>query len=101
MSFFQNCVEAFRDEPVDVIISVGTSFKIKKLKNIPENIRIFNSVSQLDVLEIADVFVIHGGMNSVSEALVSCTQMVVIPFSSDQPVKARCVENLDVGMEKC
>lgn len=97
VSFFQNCVEAFRDEPVDVIISVGTSFKIKKLKNIPENIRIFNSVSQLDVLEIADVFVTHGGMNSVSEALVSCTPMVVIPFSSDQPVNARCVENLGVG----
>ena len=97
VSFFQNCVEAFRDEPVDVIISVGTSFKIKKLKNIPENIRIFNSVPQLDVLEIADVFVTHGGMNSVSEAFVSCTPMVVIPFSSDQPVNARCVENLGVG----
>lgn len=97
VSFFQNCVEAFRDEQVDVIISVGTKFDINRLKNIPENVHIFNSVPQLDVLEIADVFVTHGGMNSVSEALVSGTPMVVIPFSSDQPVNARCVENLGVG----
>lgn len=60
VSFFQNCIEAFRDED-------------------------------------ADVFVTHGGMNSVSEALVFGTPMVVIPFVSDQPVNARCVEKLGAG----
>jgi UDP:flavonoid glycosyltransferase YjiC (YdhE family) len=46
---------------------------------------------------VADVFVTHGGMNSVSEALVYSTPMVVIPFVSDQPVNARCIEKLGVG----
>lgn len=46
---------------------------------------------------MADVFVTHGGMNSVSEALVYGTPMVVIPFVSDQPVNARCIEKLGVG----
>jgi UDP:flavonoid glycosyltransferase YjiC (YdhE family) len=36
-------------------------------------------------------------MNSVSEALVYGTPMVVIPFVSDQPVNAECVEKLGVG----
>ncbi len=97
VSFFQNCLEAFRDENMDVIISVGEKFDCRKLKNIPSNIQIYNSVPQLEVLKLADVFVTHGGMNSVSEALVYETPMVVIPFSSDQPVNARCVENLGVG----
>lgn len=97
VSFFQSCIEAFRDEKIDVIISVGKEFNTRKLKNIPSNINIYNSVPQLEVLKIADVFVTHGGMNSVSEALVSGTPMVVIPFTSDQPVNARCVENLGVG----
>lgn len=97
--FFQNCVEAFRGENVDVIISVGRSFDIKKLKSMPTNIHIFNSVPQLEVLRIADIFVTHGGMNSVSEALVYGTPMVVIPFTADQPINARCVEKLGVG--KC
>ena len=97
VSFFQNCVDAFRDENVDVIISVGKQFNIRKLKNVPENVFIYPSVPQLEVLKVADVFVTHGGMNSVSEALVYGTPMVVIPFVSDQPVNARCIEKLGVG----
>lgn len=46
---------------------------------------------------MADVFVTHGGMNSVSEALVYGTPMVLIPFVSDQPVNARSMEKLGVG----
>ena len=99
VSFFQNCIEAFREEPVEVIISVGEKFDQRKLKNVPENIHIYASVPQTEVLKSADVFVTHGGMNSVSEALVSGTPMVVIPFSSDQPVNARCVEQLGVGKQ--
>lgn len=95
--FFQNCIEAFRNENVDVIISVGKKFDIRKLKNIPLNIRIYNSVPQLEVLKMADVFVTHGGMNSVSEAFVYGVPMIVIPFMSDQPVNARCIEKLGVG----
>ena len=97
VSFFQNCLEAFRNENVDVIISVGEKFDCRKLKNIPSNIHIYNFVPQLEVLKMADVFVTHGGMNSVSESLVYGTPMVVIPFSSDQPVNARCIEKLGVG----
>lgn len=99
LSFFQNCIEAFRGENVDVIISLGKKFEANKLKNIPSNIHIFSFVPQLEVLKIANVFVTHGGMNSVSEALVYGTPMVVIPFTSDQPVNARCIERLGVG--KC
>lgn len=97
VSFFQNCLEAFRDENIDVIISVGKKFDSRKLKNIPSNIHIYKSVPQLEVLNMADVFVTHGGMNSVSEALVYGVSMVVIPFVSDQPVNAQCIEKLGVG----
>ena len=97
VSFFQNCIDAFRGENIDVIISVGKQFDIRKLKNLPENVHVYVSVPQLTVLKMADVFVTHGGMNSVSEALYLGTPMVVIPFVSDQPVNAQCVEKLGVG----
>ena len=98
-SFFQTCVEAFRDGSVDVVLSVGEKFDRRKLKNLPENIYVFPSVPQTEMLKMADVFVTHGGMNSVSEALVCGCPMVVIPFGSDQPVNARCVERLGVGKQ--
>ncbi len=96
-AFFQNCIESFRGETVDVIISVGQKFDIRKLKNVPDNLHIYPSVPQIEVLEYADVFVTHGGMNSVSESLVKSTPMVVIPFMSDQPVNATQIEALGLG----
>lgn len=97
VSFFQDCINAFADENVDVIISAGQKFNTKKLKNNSSNIHIYSSVPQIEVLKIADVFITHGGMNSVSEALAYGTPMLVIPFVSDQPINAQCVEKLGVG----
>ena len=95
--FFQQCMEAFRDEQMDVIISVGKGFEAKTLKNIPSNVHIYSSVPQIEVLRMADVFITHGGMNSISEALVHGVPMIVIPFMADQPVNARQIENLGLG----
>ncbi|MBR5520847.1 MAG: hypothetical protein IKU54_02515 [Oscillospiraceae bacterium] len=96
-TFFRTCVETFRNENYDVIISCGDRFDTGRIKNIPSNIHFYSSVPQIDVLKMADVFVTHGGMNSVSEALVSGTPMVIIPFASDQPVNARTMEKLGVA----
>lgn len=96
-SFFQNCIEAFRNEPVQVIISTGQPHLLQKLKNIPTNIQIYQSVPQIEVLKKADIFVTHGGMNSISEAFVEGVPMVVIPFMSDQPTNARRIEELGLG----
>lgn len=97
VSFFDNCIEAFRNEQVEVIISAGRDFPIHKLKEIPENIKIYDIVPQLSVLKQADIFVTHGGMNSVSEAFVHGVPMVVIPFMADQPTNARRIEELGLG----
>ena len=95
--FFQQCMEAFRDDPVDVIISTGKTFDVGKLKNVPPNVHVYSSVPQIEVLRMADVFITHGGMNSISEALVYEVPMIVIPFMADQPVNARQVETLGLG----
>ena len=95
--FFQQCVEAFRDERIDVIIAIGKGVEAKTLKNIPPNVHVYPSVPQIEVLRMADVFITHGGMNSISEALVYGVPMIVIPFMADQPVNARQIENLGLG----
>jgi len=52
---------------------------------------------QIAVLKQARSFITHGGMNSVSEAMMCGVPMVVIPFVSDQPVNARQVQKLGLG----
>ncbi len=96
--FFNSCIDAFRDENIDVIISAGKKFDAGKLKNIPSNIHIYNFVDQLHVLKMADVFITHGGMNSISEALVHKVPMVVIPFYADQPRNAQTIKDIGAGI---
>ena len=95
--FFQDCIEAFRNEDVDVVMSVGSKFKIHQLKNVPSHIHVYPYVAQIEVLKQADVFVTHGGMNSINEAFTYGVKTVVIPFSSDQPINATTVERMNIG----
>ena len=95
--FFRACVDAFQDENVTVVMSVGGRFDIAKLGKLPENFIVQNQIPQVSVLKQASLFITHGGMNSVSEAMVHGVPMVVIPFVSDQPVNARQVEKMDLG----
>ena len=68
-AFFRKCIDAFRDEPVSVIISIGKTVKKEQLGEIPDNIFIYPFVPQLKILKRASLFITHGGMNSVNEAL--------------------------------
>ena len=94
--FFRACMEAFGSEPVTVILSVG-NYAVSKLGSIPKNFVVRNRTPQLAVLKQASLFITHGGMNSVSEAMVSGVPMIVIPFVSDQPVNAEQVARLGLG----
>lgn len=96
-AFFRKCIDAFRDEPVSVIISIGKTVKKKQLGKIPDNIFIYPFVPQLKILKRASLFITHGGMNSVNEALYYGTPMLVIPVGNDQPRVAQQIEYLHLG----
>ena len=59
LSFYQNCITAMKDIPVDV-------------------------VNQLEVLQQADIFLSHGGMNSVNESLYYEVPLVLFPQTREQ-----------------
>ncbi|WP_283610683.1 macrolide family glycosyltransferase [Faecalispora anaeroviscerum] len=95
--FYQKCFDAFRSENVTVVLSIGNSIDKNSLREIPENFLIYPFVPQLEVLEKCNVFITHGGLNSVTEALYFGVPMVVIPFMSDQPINANRIEELELG----
>ncbi len=98
LSFYKKCIQAFSGDNVSVIMSVGTKIDIKKLGKIPGNFYIYRFVPQLDVLSQADLFITHGGMNSVNEALYYSVPMIVVPMGNDQPTVAGRVEELKLGL---
>ncbi|KEK23992.1 macrolide family glycosyltransferase [Bacillus gaemokensis] len=95
--FFNICMDAFADFEGKVVIAVGEKTDFTKLKQVPENIIISSYVPQLEVLSQSDVFITHGGMNSVNEAIHFHVPLVVIPHDKDQPMVAQRLEDLEAG----
>ncbi len=96
-AFINTCIEAFGDFKGKVIIAAGERADFAKIKTAPEHIRIFSYVPQLEVLQRADVFITHGGMNSVNEAVHHHVPLVVVPHDKDQPMVAQRLKELGAG----
>ncbi len=88
---------ARRWAPLDMNVVFATQGKTV-LDEYPTNWTVHGNVDQQKVLSHADVFVTHGGSNSVHESLLSKVPMVVTPFFGDQPLTGRRVEELGVGI---
>ena len=97
MPFYRRCISALADTPYQVIMSVGNLVSIEEFGNLPEHISIFSHVDQIAVMEQADVFVSHCGMNSASESLYFGVPLVMIPQTSEQKGVAERVYQLGAG----
>ncbi len=94
--FYRNCVRALGETDWQIIISMGTN--AEHFDNLPSNIQLYESVDQMAVLSIADAFVTHCGMNSVSEGLYYKVPLVLFPQTPEQGAVARRAEELGAGM---
>lgn len=95
---YQNCISALADMDVQVVISTGNLVSIEALGRLPENISVFPHVDQIAVLQKADVFLSHCGMNSVSESLYFGVPLVMLPQTAEQKGVAARVRELGAGV---
>jgi MGT family glycosyltransferase len=93
---YKNCVEALRGTDYQVIVSMGET--TNEFTNLPENIQVYDSVDQMAVLNIADVFVTHCGMNSASEGLYFKVPLILAPQTPEQLAVAKRTEELGAGV---
>ena len=98
MGFYHACIEAFGDKPFQLVMAIGNSVDPEALEPLPGNFVVRNFVPQLSILERCDLFVTHGGMNSVNEGLIHQVPLVVIPQRGDQFLVAARVEELGAGI---
>lgn len=88
-------IERLKDIEALFILVKGELKEIKT--SIPSNFIVVNSVPQLRTLESVDLFVTHGGFNSVSEAIINEVPMIVLPQIADQYIVAKQVEEKKLG----
>jgi MGT family glycosyltransferase len=96
--FFDACLEAFADTNWQVVLSVGTRTDPSTFVQIPDNFLVRPHVPQLEVLEHTSLFITHGGMNSVMEAIYYGVPMVVVPQQPEQAMTAARVAELGLGV---
>ncbi|PZG22023.1 macrolide family glycosyltransferase [Nonomuraea aridisoli] len=80
-----------------VVVSTGRTDPAA-LGPLPDNVLARRFVPQPEVLSRAALFVTHGGMNSVNEALHAGVPMLVVPQGADQPLTARRIAELGAGL---
>jgi MGT family glycosyltransferase len=89
--FYRACFDAFGDHAGTVVLSAGKNTDLKALGKIPDHFIVRGFVPQLEVLQHSDVFITHGGLNSVQEGLYYGVPLVVVPQHVEQALVGRQV----------
>ncbi len=97
LPFYKKCIAALGQTDYQVILSVGNLVSVEQFGELPENVKIFSSVDQIAVLQKADVFLSHCGMNSVNESLFFSVPLVMLPQTPEQGGVATRVAQLGAG----
>jgi len=86
----------------NIVFSVGNNYDISKLPSIPENLYIFHSIPQLDILKHCDLMITHGGMNTLTECIVNKVPVIVYPLAKhwDQNGNAARVAYHGIGIRE-
>lgn len=95
-------IKAFQNKSTIFVISVKQEIfeEISKYAAIPLNFFFFTRVPQLEILQKADLFITHGGLGSIKEAIFFQVPMLVYPLDLnwDQRGNAQKIEFHKIGI---
>lgn len=77
---FETVLAALRDEPVNLLVTVSNDVDPSRFGPQPANVRIERWLPHAPLLPHCDVFVTHGGFNSVKDSLRAGVPMVMLPI---------------------
>jgi UDP:flavonoid glycosyltransferase YjiC (YdhE family) len=86
---FDKILEAFRDQPVNLVMTLGGSGDPDRFGAQPPSVRIVCFLTQdelRDLLPHVDLCINHAGYGSIMEALLRGKPLVVLPLVSDAPM---------------
>ena len=86
---FDTILAGLRDEPVNLILTVGANGDPARFGPQPANVRIERFIPQETLLPHVDLCINHSGYSTVMGALGRGIPLVLLPLSADQPVIAQ------------
>lgn len=97
-AFYHACFDAFGDSGYQVVLAVGQRLDLSQLRQPPDNFIVRPFVPQLELLQRANLFITHGGMNSANEGILFHVPMLVLPQQADHYVVANRLAELGAGI---
>jgi MGT family glycosyltransferase len=94
---FPPILAALRDEPIDLVVTVGREQDPAALGPQPSNVHVERYIPQTLIFPRCDLVIMHGGFNSMQSALYHGLPMLFIPIMADQPVNAAICTKLGVA----
>ena len=94
--FFETVIEAVGSLPQYQLILANPG--PDSFKNLPANVLLLKHAPQLQILQRTSVFITHGGLNSIKEALFYGVPMVVFLCWVDQPMDANRIVYHRLGL---
>jgi UDP:flavonoid glycosyltransferase YjiC (YdhE family) len=93
----QTIIEGLRDAPVNLIVTLGRDRDPEDFGPQPPNVHIERYIPQSLLLPKCDLAVMHGGSNSLLQALDIGLPMVLVPLIADQWFNADVAQSLQLG----
>lgn len=88
---FHAFLDGLRDEPLNLIVTVGRDQDPGQFGSQPEHIHIEHYIPQTLLFQHCSLVVTHGGSGTVMAALTYGLPLVIVPIEADQPENAeRC-----------
>ncbi len=100
-TFWDACIEATKGLGYEVVISFGGAKNNKISRDsIPENVKVYDNLSlgeYREVLKHSALFISHGGFNSISDAILYKTPLLICPITAEQVSNGKLVEQYGCG----
>lgn len=98
LPFFPSVLAGLADEDLDLVVTVGPNVDPASLGPQPAHIRVVPYVPQSLLFPRCAVIACHGGFGTLLAAIEHGVPLLVVPFGADQPINARSVERLGIGL---
>ena len=91
-------ISAFEGRDEFVMITVGKRFNPQAFGNLPENITIHPWLPQVAVVKRASLFLTHGGLNSIHDAMYFGVPLLICPQQEEQTLNGSRAVELGAGL---
>ncbi len=93
---FKEILNVLAHQKANILISMGSLDNIE-IQN-SDNIKVVKFVNQLEILKRANLFINHGGLNSIYEAIWFKVPQICIPNQAEQLTASKIIEKKHCGI---